>query len=83
MASQTSGAPGNRTMSDKNNTSLPSSNEILGYVEPIIGRIAHKDVIGYFGFPIIRSGQAVTPAIAERAQSMARLFELMAATSEG
>lgn len=79
MANQT----GDRTVSDQNNTSLPLSDEILGYVGPVIGRVARKDVMGYFGFPIVKAGQTVTAPIAERAYSMARLYELMAATAEG
>ncbi len=64
------------------NFALPESHEIVGYVEPLIGRVALHDVIGYFGFPIIKKGETVTPEIANRAQSMARLFELFKAVEE-
>jgi len=59
---------------------LPDSNEIIGFVDPLIGRIALRDVPGYFGFPLIKAGQAVTHATLEKAQSLGRLFELTAAT---
>jgi len=61
---------------------LPVSNAIVGYADPLIDRIARRDVPGYFGFPLIKSGQAVTPAILEKAQSLGRLFELTAATDD-
>lgn len=52
----------------------------IGHVDPIIGRTAKRDVLGYYGFPIIASGQTITPAIAAKAESMGRLFEVIAAT---
>ena len=69
-------------MSENESLALPDDNEIIGLTEPLIGRTARSDVAGYFGFPIIRAGEKVTRPIAERAHSMARLFELMAATEE-
>jgi hypothetical protein len=61
---------------------LPESDAIIGYADPLIGRIARRDVAGYFGFPLIKSGQPVTPAILDKAQSLGRLFELTAATDD-
>ncbi len=66
--------------STQNIAALPESGSIVGYVDPIVGRVAHRDVLGYFGFPLIRKGQTVTRELVERAQSMSRLFELQAAT---
>jgi hypothetical protein len=83
MANQTGSPAGTSGMSAMNNTALLDNGEIIGHIEPLIGRIARNDVIGYFGFPLIKKGEAVTHTIAERAQSMARLFELIAATEEG
>ena len=53
-----------------------------GYINPIVGRVAHRDVIGYYGFPLIRKGETVTREILARGLSMSRLFELQAATEE-
>ncbi len=64
------------------NTALPQGTGIIGYVDPIVGRVAHRDVLGYFGFPLIRRGETVTPEIFARAQNLSRLFELQAATEE-
>ena len=65
-----------------NKTALPSGTGIIGYVDPIVGRVAHRDVLGYLGFPLIRKGETVTPEIFSRAHSLSRLFELQAATEE-
>ena len=73
------GTGGNSAM---NNTALPSGTSIIGYVDPIIGRVAHRDVLGYLGFPLIRAGETVTPEIFSRSQNLSRLFELQAATEE-
>ena len=73
------GTAGNSAM---NNTALPSGTSIIGYVDPIIGRVAHRDVLGYLGFPLIRRGETVTPEIFSRSQNLSRLFELQAATEE-
>jgi len=51
-----------------------------GYLAPIIGRVAMRDVIGTAGFPLIRKGDTVTPLIAETAEDMGKLYELVAAT---
>ncbi len=67
-------------MAAQSNNALPNSNEIVGYVDPIVGRVAHRDVLGYFGFPLIRRGETVTRETVERAQNLSRLFELQAAT---
>jgi hypothetical protein len=63
-------------------TALADNGEVIGYVDPLIGRVARKDVVGYFGFPLIRAGQAVTPEIIEKAQALGRLFELISATDD-
>ena len=65
-----------------NNSALPQGTSIIGYVDPIVGRVAHRDVLGYLGFPLIRQGETVTPEIFARAQNLSRLFELQAATEE-
>jgi hypothetical protein len=83
MANQTGTPAGTSGMSGMNNTALPENGEMIGHIEPLIGRVARKDVIGYFGFPLIKKGETVTSTVAERAQNMARLFELIAATEEG
>ena len=62
--------------------SLPEGVTVPGYVDPIVGRVAHRDVLGYYGFPLIRKGETVTREILARAHSMSRLFELQAATEE-
>ena len=59
---------------------LPDNNEIIGFVDPLVGRIALREVQGYFGFPLIKAGQSVTPGIIAKAESLGRLFELTAAT---
>jgi len=71
------GTSGNSAM---NNTALPLATGIIGYVDPIIGRVAHRDVLGYLGFPLIRKGETVTPEIFARSQNLSRLFELQEAT---
>ncbi len=65
-----------------NKTALPAGTGIIGYVDPIVGRVAHRDVLGYLGFPLIRKGETVTPEIFSRAHNLSRLFELQAATEE-
>jgi hypothetical protein len=69
-------------MSNDSIVALPETHEIVGYVDPLIGRIARRDVPGYFGFPLIKAGQPVTHAVLEKAQSLGRLFELTAATDD-
>jgi hypothetical protein len=61
---------------------LPERTDIIGYVDPLIGRVALRDVSGYYGFPLIKKGQTVTRPIAERAESLGRLFELVEATDD-
>ena len=69
-------------MSSADNLALPESNDVVGYLEPLLGRVAKRDVQGYFGFPLIRAGQNVTAAVLEKAQSMGRLYEVIASTEE-
>lgn len=77
---QTGTPAGTSGMSEQNNVALPDETEMIGYVEPLVGRIAQRDVNGYFGFPLIKKGEAVTAETVERAHSLSRLFELTAAT---
>lgn len=80
MAEVTGTPAGTTGTSAQNNLALPDNTSIIGYVDPIVGRVAHRDVLGYFGFPLIRSGETVTPEILARAHNISRLFELQAAT---
>lgn len=80
MANQTGSPAGTGGMSAQSNLALPDSGTVIGYAEPFIGRVANRDVSAYFGFPLIRAGETVTPEIAERAQNLGRLFELISAT---
>lgn len=77
---QTGTPAGTSGMSEQNNVALPDATQMIGYVEPLVGRVAQRDVAGYFGFPLIKKGESVTPEILERAHSLSRLFELTAAT---
>lgn len=79
---QTGSPAGTGGMSEQNNVALPDQTDLIGYVEPLIGRVARRDVAGYFGFPLLKKGETVTADILERAHSMSRLFELTAATEE-
>ena len=82
MADKTGTPAGGSGTSAQNNFALPDETTIIGYVDPIIGRTAHREVLGYFGFPLIKKGQVVTREIADRAQNLSRLFELICATEE-
>ncbi|BDI31785.1 hypothetical protein CCAX7_38360 [Capsulimonas corticalis] len=78
---ETKGTPaGTSGMSAMDNLALANNSEDIGFVDPIIGRTAQRDVAGYFGFPLIRKGEIVTKATAEKALNLGRLFELIAAT---
>lgn len=80
MAAETGTPAGTMGMSAQDTIALPENTGIIGYVDPIVGRVAHREVLGYFGFPLIRKGETVTREIMERAQNLSRLFELQAAT---
>ena len=80
MATITGTPAGTQGMSAQDTTALPENTAIIGYVDPIIGRVAHREVQGYFGFPLIRKGETVSREIFERAHNLSRLFELQAAT---
>ncbi|MGI4790935.1 MAG: hypothetical protein ACRYFS_19060 [Janthinobacterium lividum] len=83
ISKNVTGTPAGTTgTSAQSNSALPQGTSIIGYVDPIIGRVAHRDVLGYLGFPLIRSGETVTPEIFSRAHNLSRLFELQAATEE-
>ena len=81
-AHETGSRAGTTGTSAQNTLALPDDTEVIGYVEPIIGRVAQRDVQAYFGFPLIKKGDTVTRETAERAQNLGRLFELVAATEE-
>ena len=59
---------------------LTDDHTLAGFLEPLIGRVALREVKGYYGFPLIKAGQTVTRNIAEKALSLGRLFELTEAT---
>ena len=80
MAKVTGTPAGTAGTSAQDNVALPDNTNIIGYVDPIVGRVAHRDVLGYFGFPLLRKGETVTPEIFARAQNLSRLFEIQAAT---
>lgn len=80
MAAETGTPAGTMATSAQDTIALPENTGIIGYVDPIVGRVAHREVLGYFGFPLIRKGETVTREIMERAQNLSRLFELQAAT---
>ena len=80
MAKVTGTPAGTTGTSAQDNLALPDNISIIGYVDPIIGRTAHRDVLGYFGFPLIRKGETVTPEILARAHNISRLFEIQEAT---
>ncbi len=82
MAKVTGTPAGTTGASAQDTLALPDNTTIIGYVDPIVGRVAHRDVLGYLGFPLIRKGETVTPEILARSQNISRLFELQAATEE-
>ena len=82
MANVTGTPAGTMGTSAQNSIALPENTGIVGYVDPIVGRTTHRDVLGYFGFPLIRKGEVVTRELLERAHNLSRLFELQAATEE-
>lgn len=61
---------------------VPNKTTAAGFVAPVIGRKVLRDVDGYYGFPLIRKGEVITEAVYNRAQHLARLYELIAATRE-
>ena len=61
---------------------VPKPRTAAGFVAPVVGRTALRDVDGYFGFPLIRKGEVITETIYNRAHQLARLYELIAATHE-
>ncbi len=69
-------------MSSADNFVLSESQTVVGHLAPLLGRVAKVDVVGYFGFPIIRAGQSVTDAILDKAQSQGKLYEVIASTEE-
>lgn len=80
MAKSTGTPAGTTGNSAQDTLALPDNTSIIGYVDPIVGRVAHREVLGYFGFPLIRKGETVTPEILARAHNLSRLFELQSAT---
>ena len=61
-------------------TPITKQKTAAGFIAPYVGRIAQQDVTGPFGMTLIKSGAVITQAIADRAQHMGRLFELIAAS---
>jgi hypothetical protein len=61
-------------------TPISGEQRDAGFVVPLIGRTAIKEVSGFPGFPLIRAGETITPEIVERAQHMGRLYELTECT---
>jgi len=61
---------------------IPKPTTLAGFVAPVVGRKATRDVDGYFGFPLIKKGEVITETTYYRAQQMARLAELIACTHE-
>jgi len=59
---------------------LTDDSSLAGFLEPLVGRVALREVTGYYGFPLIKAGQTITPNIAEKALSLGRMFELTEAT---
>ncbi len=66
----------------KNYTPIVSETREAGFVVPLVGRKALKDVYSFPGFPLIRAGETVTKQHVEWAQHMGRLFELTASTTQ-
>ena len=52
-----------------------------GFVVPLIGRKANKDIYSFPGFPLIRAGETINREHVECAQRLGCLFELTDATS--
>jgi hypothetical protein len=61
-------------------TPISSSRMNAGFIAPILGRKALRDVNGYFNFSLIKQGETITKAHVDRAQSLGRLYELIACT---
>ena len=61
-------------------SALTDDTSLAGFLEPLIGRVALRDVSAYYGFPLIKAGEKVTHNIAAKALSVGRLFELTDAT---
>lgn len=61
---------------------IPKPSTAAGFVAPVVGRKALRDVTGYFGFTLVKKGDVITASTYERAQQMARLAELIASTHE-
>jgi hypothetical protein len=78
VTSQAAGKPsvGNTTRQ----TPMAGNRTAAGYIAPIIGRVALRDVNGYFNFPLIKKGETVAYTHVDRAQYLGRLYELVAAT---
>lgn len=61
-------------------TPIPRRATYAGFLAPVVGRTALREVPGYFGFPLIKPGEVITQTIYDRAQAMGRLYELIAST---
>ncbi len=69
-----------KTIAPSERTPISSTRLEAGFIAPILGRKALQDVNGYFNFPLIRKGDTVSKSHIDRAQSLGRLYELIAAT---
>ena len=69
-------------MSDikSNQSPLGANRMAAGFVAPVLGRTALRDVNGYYNLPLIKKGQVVTDQHVDRAQALGKLYELIAAT---
>jgi hypothetical protein len=61
-------------------TPIATRTTAAGFLAPVVGRTALRDVAGYFGFSLIKQGEVVSQTVYDRAQAMGRLYELIAAT---
>lgn len=71
-----------KTVAPSERTPVSDSRMAAGFVAPIIGRKALRGVNGYFNFALIRAGETVTKGHVDRAQSLGRLYELIASTEQ-
>ena len=61
-------------------TSVPKQKVASGFVAPVVGRVAVRDVPAHHGFLLIRKGETITEQHMDRADRMGRLYELIAST---
>ena len=71
-----------KTVAPSEKTPISDTRMAAGFIAPIIGRVALRPVNGYYNFPLIRQGETVTKAHVDRAVSLGKLYELVAATDK-